>query len=239
MPAFHLAIASDGLTVFPMSKLPLLIVVLVLGFSPGCRLAHNLWLTSVSEPIHYARNLDEKLSKREFEAMAEAALAQERAVARAERDNYACEPFSIDHELGFTAGFSEYLSAGGTGEPPPLPPRKYWRRAYQNPVGQQQINDWFDGYRHGVAVAVAGNYRSYVVVPLSDAPIINTEQTTYGRITAAPPEDNAPEELPNSKVASSAASEVRPTASSSRPVVVRPTISHLPPLTAPESDRDQ
>src|SRR5262245_40493593 len=34
--------------------------------------------------------------------------------------------FSIHYADGFRQGFVDYLNAGGTGEPPPVPPRKYW-----------------------------------------------------------------------------------------------------------------
>ncbi len=165
---------------------PLLtIVLLCLVGSAGCRLAQNAWLTTVSEPIHYPRNLDEKFSKKRFAAMAEVALEEARACARAERDDYYCDPYTIDHERGFVDGFVDYLVAGGTGDPPPLPPRRYWRGKYQTPFGQQCVHDWFEGYKHGAVVARASNYRSFMMVPVSDAVTANAMQSIYGRISAS------------------------------------------------------
>lgn len=208
------------------SNLPMALL-LIAWLSSGCRLAQNAWLTSVAEPIHYSRNLDDKFSHKRFRQMANAALDEARAIERAERDDYYCDPFSYDYEQGFIDGFTEYLAAGGTGEPPPLPPRKYWRGKFQNPAGQQQIQDWFNGYRHGVAVAQVGDYRAFVVVPLSDSPVIETQQTTFGRITARgyavePKQDD-------DKPAYTSANR-----SDGEPLIAAPvpTLSHLPDVSA-------
>ncbi len=59
----------------------------------------------------------------------------------------------------------DYLYAGGSGEPPLLPPKKYQSFRYENPQGAQAIRDWFAGFRRGAAAAAASGYRNYVVVP--------------------------------------------------------------------------
>src|SRR5262245_13834578 len=43
--------------------------------------------------------------------------------------------FSNDYARGFKEGFADYLYGGGTGEPPPLPPRRYRHLHYQTPEG--------------------------------------------------------------------------------------------------------
>ena len=175
---------EGGTTSSAMKKETLLIVVLLSVCGSGCRLAHNAWLTTIAEPLHYPRNLDDRLSHKRFTEMAEVALDEAVASAHAEMDNYECDPYSVDHRRGFVDGFVDYLDAGGIDGPPPLPPRKYWRGKFQNPFGHRRIEDWFEGYQHGVATARASNYRSFVVVPTGDAIVARTEQCTYGRISA-------------------------------------------------------
>ena len=72
---------------------------------------------------------------------------------------------SADFAQGFKEGFVDYLDAGGTGQPPPLPPRRYLAFRYQTPDGYQAITDWFAGFRRGAAAAAESGYRKYVVIP--------------------------------------------------------------------------
>lgn len=73
--------------------------------------------------------------------------------------------YSPDYGQGFKEGFVDYLDAGGAGNPPPIPPRRYLAYRYQNPEGYQAINDWFTGFRHGATVAAEIGYRKYIVAP--------------------------------------------------------------------------
>jgi hypothetical protein len=75
--------------------------------------------------------------------------------------------YSEDFGDGFKAGFADYLYAGGNGEPPPVPPRQYWKAQYETPQGQQMMQDWLRGFRHGAAVARDSGYRETVTVPAS------------------------------------------------------------------------
>ena len=75
--------------------------------------------------------------------------------------------YSEDYADGFRDGFVDYVDGGGTGEPPPLPPRRYQGLRYQSPEGYQAIEDWFAGYRHGAAVARQGPYREWITGPSS------------------------------------------------------------------------
>ncbi len=75
--------------------------------------------------------------------------------------------YSEDHAAGFRDGFTDYLRAGGTGAPPTLPPRRYWKVRYQTPQGARAVADWFAGFRHGAAVAMASGYRQWVTIPVA------------------------------------------------------------------------
>ncbi len=68
---------------------------------------------------------------------------------------------------GFQAGFADYLYAGGTGEPPALPPRHYWKVGYESAAGHQAMEDWFAGFRAGANVARDSGYRRWTVLPTS------------------------------------------------------------------------
>ena len=66
---------------------------------------------------------------------------------------------------GFRAGYTD-VATGGTGCPPPLPPRKYWNWKYQTPEGQSKVAAWFSGYPYGAQAAEeeqAGEYQNIQV----------------------------------------------------------------------------
>src|SRR5207247_1041528 len=108
-------------------------------------------------------------------------------------------PYSVDHAQGFKDGFAEYLYEGGSGEPPPLPPRRYWSMSYQTPQGYQAVEDWFAGFRHGAWLARQGDYRKWVTVPLS-ARHPNFERPPLDATEPAPVPKTGAEELPRPKV---------------------------------------
>src|SRR5438270_357635 len=114
--------------------------------------------TLVIEPIHYCytgTNLAEL--HRDYH------LADEswEAIAHADPGH----TYSDDYAHGFKDGFADYLYAGGTGEPPPVPPRYYWKVRYETPEGHKAIEDWFAGFRHGAEVAQHSGYREWVIIP--------------------------------------------------------------------------
>ena len=84
-------------------------------------------------------------------------------VARSDPEQH----YSSDHARGFRAGFADYLDGGGTGEPPLVPPKRYWHTCYQTPSGRHAIEDWFAGYRHGAAIAKTSGCRNLITVPSS------------------------------------------------------------------------
>jgi hypothetical protein len=69
-----------------------------------------------------------------------------------------------DYAYGFHEGFVDFCYAGGTGDPPPVPPRTYWNVAVRNAEGKERVQQWFEGYRHGARVAREGGYREMAVV---------------------------------------------------------------------------
>ncbi len=148
--------------------------------SVGCRFTDNAFHTAVLEPIQYPSYFHDKVSRIHYRKVAYDALEHERAQARAEADEYDCEPFSPAHEQGFIDGFVDYLYAGGTGEPPPLPPRKFWNSHFQNPDGYQATIDWFHGFKHGSSAAQSSGLRQYVTIPTSDSVTLSTTPYAHG-----------------------------------------------------------
>jgi hypothetical protein len=146
----------------------------------GCRLCDNLCRTVVVEPVQYCRHLDEEWSHRHLRQLAQCELERARACARAQLDRYDIEPFSVDEQRGFKDGFVDFLDAGGTGRPPPLPPRRYWKKKFQTPEGQRAVQDWYRGFEHGAVAAQASGYRQLVTVPVSDA-IVSSTRPYYPR----------------------------------------------------------
>ena len=129
------------------------IAVAVCLASSGCRLTQNVMRTTIVEPLQYSRDAYEKIAHKHFIELAESSLGQAISLRRAELDDYRCEPFSQDYQEGFIDGYVDYLEGGGTGEPPLLPPRRYWNAAYQTYAGHQAAEQWFAGYRHGAQCA--------------------------------------------------------------------------------------
>jgi hypothetical protein len=96
-------------------------------------------------------------------------------------------PPSPDFAKGFVAGFSRYLEKGGTGNPPPVPPRCYWRVDQRTGAGRQGAEDWFDGFRMGSATAMVSGLRLVNMVPTSVPP----PRTAQGWAEEFPSEGNS------------------------------------------------
>ncbi|MFO0814633.1 MAG: hypothetical protein U0796_15535 [Gemmatales bacterium] len=105
--------------------------------------------------------------------------------------------YSRHYRRGFHEGFRDYLNMGGTGDPPTLPPRSYWRIYYQTPEGHDAIQDWFEGFRHGTSVAKASGVRGYVTVPLSSLPPSETVTQESDEPPRAPEKDKEPKKVPD------------------------------------------
>ena len=194
-------------------------------FGSGCTLCDNAWRTTVAEPFHYSNYWYEKFARARFRGLAHCAFDQERALTRAERDDYCHEPFTVDHKLGFVDGFVDYLEAGGMGHPPPLPPRRYWKAKYQTPDGYRATEDWFRGYHHGTMSARASGYRQLVTVPVSDALVSNTLPYPYRptlTLEQQAEKDDGDDDDDDDRLASRSKFDNRPT--------IVPHLTRLPPV---------
>src|SRR5437868_3211430 len=118
----------------------------------GCQLAgnavHNIrYEMTLATADHQERANYEKLAKESW------AMPKAKGI---------CSPSTKDYEDGFKAGFIDYLQFGGSGQPPYMPPQRYWRAGYRTPEGHRAIEEWFAGFRHGVEEAKASGYRPWV-----------------------------------------------------------------------------
>jgi hypothetical protein len=108
--------------------------------------------------------------------------------------------FSVHFERGFKDGFTDYLFAGGSGNPPVAPPWRYQKVAYQSPQGVEAVEDWFAGFREGTAAAQASGLREVVLVPVSPSltvhgPVPSSTQPQTDTTTVLPmPRTSPPEE---------------------------------------------
>jgi hypothetical protein len=129
------------------------LLVLTLGFiGSGCIVVKDGGHSaSVAESTEEAR---ERTRNRQW---AEAAW-QKICVAQPQR---AASP---DYAQGFKDGFTEHLCSGQE-QPPRSAPARYRAITYQSPQGYRAIEDWFDGYRHGIAAAIESGYRRWVTGP--------------------------------------------------------------------------
>lgn len=139
--------------------------------SQGCGPLFNTARTIVGEQVEYCVDMNDISDCVRFRQMGESAW---KLVSEA---NPECS-YSGDYAAGFVKGFSDYLYAGGTGNPPPLPPRCYWKTKYETPEGHQMVQDWFAGFRHGVAEAKRSGYRQFVVIG-TNSRSVNVPQVEY------------------------------------------------------------
>jgi len=129
-------------------------ILTLVAFCLGCNLIDNGVQTLVIEPYQYCAHEDEHRAHVHHEQLAREAWG----------DFCTANPtqnFSKDFSCGFIDGFADYLDAGGTCEPPPVPPREYWD---QRNCRQASI-DWSGGFRTGAQLARQTGLRQCVVVP--------------------------------------------------------------------------
>ena len=131
--------------------------VLCQGCGPLADTAHTMLL----EPVEYPRRLEACVDCKRAEKLAAAAWAEYLA---AEAEAHSDVQYTCDFGQGFKDGYADYLFAGGTGNPPPLPPRWYWRAENKTPAGRLGEQDWFRGFRTGAALAKLSGYREIETV---------------------------------------------------------------------------
>lgn len=165
-------------------------VLLLCPFASGCGLfsigARNLY------------NEAKLVRDSRFEEIRYACLAHQAW----ERVKASCPPqtYSADYAAGFHAGFADYLYAGGCGEPPGIPPKRYRHFHAESPQGAKALQDWYAGFRHGAAVAKESGLRQFVLVPLPPPvvpqphpPLVPSGIPSF--VPAADPSAEAPSQL--------------------------------------------
>jgi hypothetical protein len=121
--------------------------------------------------VKYCPNVDHTRSCKTYHQWAE----QEWRVAASSCPNDT--GYQADYAFGFQRGFVDYVELGGIGEPPPVPPRQYWKIASRSGAGKERAAQWFEGYRHGARSAMDGGYREFatlqssLVVNMFDGPL--------------------------------------------------------------------
>src|ERR1051326_574706 len=85
----------------------------VLG--PGCSPLANVARTWIIEPLQYCETADDLVARGRSSSLANAAWDKL-------KKDHPKQEYSADYEVGFKCGFADYVYAGGTGAPPPLPP---------------------------------------------------------------------------------------------------------------------
>jgi len=168
----------------------------------GCSLYENAAQTLWCEPSLFSTTTDDCHTRERCCQLADKAW---NSLVK-EDPEIAC---SAAFERGFKDGFADYLYAGGTGEPPPVPPRCFWNLDYRTPKGHQAVEDWFAGFRRGTAAVRERGYREQMtirsslvwgaVAPPSTAPAEPIEQVRPMEAIPSPPP--APLPLQSRKVA--------------------------------------
>jgi hypothetical protein len=127
---------------------------------------------SVSNVVHEYR------FQREIARLADAAWKE-----------YSCSPAGrnrpTEFEKGFRAGFTDYLDSDGNGQPPASPPSHLRCSILRTPKQNQDIDDWFAGWRLGAENAAQSGARERIAVPLSLQPL-TIEQGFKEQIIPAP-----------------------------------------------------
>ena len=141
-------------------SLQIILVLCAILQLTGCRLCQNIARSVIVEPTIYSANRDRKRSLRTYREWAEQAYSRF-------CDCGSSASLSCSFEAGFKDGFTSYVYAGGSGEPPPVPPREYWDVRKRNPNGHTCASDWFEGYRQGASVARNEGYRERALVATS------------------------------------------------------------------------
>jgi hypothetical protein len=134
------------------------LLVLTLGFfSSGCIVVRDV---GPGTRIDYSESAEDARARMRNRQWAAAAWQQD-CLARPQR------AVSPDYAQGFKDGFAEHLGSGQE-QPPRSAPSRYRAIQYQTPQGYRAIEDWFDGYRYGIAAAIESGGRRWITGP--DAP---------------------------------------------------------------------
>ena len=142
-----------------------LLGLLVCVSLPGCSVCQNARRTLLDEPATFSWKTDRRQSVKVYRSWADQAWRQQCSAGCGQSASGGYQ--SRAYVAGFKDGFVDFVFAGGSGEPPPLPPRRYWNVGARNPRGHAGAADWFAGFRHGAQVARDEGYRDRAIVPAS------------------------------------------------------------------------
>jgi hypothetical protein len=140
-------------------KLGLRVLAALLPIASGCSWSHYATENLASAPVDC---IQEWSFRHEIHRLANDAWRQ---IETAEPDHY-----SHAYAHGFKDGFVDYVEYNGTAEPPAMPPVKLQREGMRTPKAQQDIEDWFAGFRHGAHVARESGLRERFLVPIALPP---------------------------------------------------------------------
>lgn len=100
---------------------------------------------------------------------------------------------------GFVDGFIDYVEAGGTGEPPYLPPFRYRLTKYRTADGGVAVAEaWYAGFREGSAAARASGLRELNFVPLPGPAVTADVRVAEPPVALPAPSGRSPWEVPGS-----------------------------------------
>jgi hypothetical protein len=156
-----------------------------LALAPGCTVCEQTRRTVCQEPKAFLAFRDRKVSVATYRGWAAMAWSDE-------RKSCPTLPMSEEYALGFSDGFTSFVYAGGSGEPPPVPPRQLWNVERRSPPGHAAAQDWFAGYRHGARVAREGGFRDRAIVHSSLGWMGHETMIPHGAEIELPPEDLGP-----------------------------------------------
>ncbi len=121
----------------------------------GCTVWQNVGRTVCYEPKCYKLKPEEKRECKIYHAWAQEAWST----------FVGSEPVAEEYHQGFISGFVDHVFSGGSGNAPPIPPRRFWKIEFRSDVNPSQL--WLDGFAEGAQVALDGGYRDRVVMPVS------------------------------------------------------------------------
>jgi hypothetical protein len=152
-----------------MHRLPAWLLLGLVTLLPGCAMSYSFARIVAVDPFHYEPYSDAFWQKIRNSRLADAAWERAREMAP--------QPYTRHYERGFKYGFTDYLR-GGEGRVPLVPPRRYWAFYYQSPEGNEAMQDWFAGWRHGNAMAKESGYWNLMVIPTIYSADSETPQAT-------------------------------------------------------------
>jgi hypothetical protein len=159
----------------------------------GCSLVESTCRNVAQQPAYV---VDEKATKKHNELVAQDAWKQFAAANCAGEDQ---AEYTSEYRQGFIEGYADYLTNGGKGEAPAVPPFGYTKLHAQTPWGAMAAQDWFAGFREGALMAMQSGRREYITIPFSIPLTGNLYKKSYASLPRHS-EEPALEELPMPKL---------------------------------------